>query len=122
MARVALARQQGVTEDLVAEVKNYRESKVLAPHEKAAIHFADVLAGDHLSGGKELFDELREHFTESEIIDLGVRMMAYVGYTRFLAAMEVEDFGGTCPLSDGQADVVGNGRATLRNPELPKKA
>lgn len=27
-----------------------------------------MLAGDHKSGGKELFDELREHFTEAEII------------------------------------------------------
>jgi alkylhydroperoxidase family enzyme len=106
--RVALARQQGVTEELISEVKNYRESKILAPHEKAAIHFADVLAGDHLSGGKELFDELREHFSESEIIDLGVRMMAYVGYTRFLATMEVETFGGTCPLSDQPAEVPGS--------------
>jgi hypothetical protein len=109
-----------VTEDLVAEVKNYRESKILAPHEKAAIHFADVLAGEHLSGGKELFDELREHFTESEIIDLGVRMMAYVGYTRFLATMEVDDFGGTCPLSDRRADKAASGHATPQEPVSPK--
>lgn len=88
-----------MTEELIAEVPNYRESKLLAPHEKAAIRFAEVLAGDHLSASDELFDELREHFTESEIIDLGFRMMTYVGYTRFIAVLGIETFGGPCPLS-----------------------
>lgn len=95
---------------MIAEVKNYRESKMLSPREKAAIHLADVLAGDHMSGGKELFDELREQFTDGEIVDLGVRMMAYVGYTRFLAMMEVDDFGGTCPLSEKPAHTDENGQ------------
>jgi alkylhydroperoxidase family enzyme len=94
-----LARQQGVTEEMIAEIQNYRESKLLAPHEKAAIHFAEVLAGDHLSANKELFDELREHFTEGEIIDLGFRLFAYVGYTRFVAALGIESFGEACTLS-----------------------
>ena len=88
-----------MTEELIAEVPNYRESKLLAPHEKAAIRFAEVLAGDHLSASDELFGELREHFTESEIIDLGFRMMTYVGYTRFIAVLGIENFGGPCPLS-----------------------
>ncbi len=88
-----------MTEELIAEVPNYSESKLLAPHEKAAIRFAEVLAGDHLSASDELFDELREHFTESEIIDLGFRMMTYVGYTRFIAVLGIETFGGPCPLS-----------------------
>jgi alkylhydroperoxidase family enzyme len=76
-----LARQEGVTEEMIADIRNYRESKLLAPHEKAAIHFAEVLAGDHLSANQQLFDELREHFTEPEIIDLGFRLMVYTGYT-----------------------------------------
>lgn len=88
-----------MTEELIAEVPNYRESKLLAPHEKAAIRFAEVLAGDHLSASDELFEELRQHFTESEIIDLGFRMMSYVGYTRFIAVLDIESFGGPCPLS-----------------------
>jgi len=88
-----------LTEELIAEVPNYRESTLLAPHEKAAIRFAEVLAGDHLSASDELFEELRRHFTESEIIDLGFRMMSYVGYTRFIAVLDIESFGGPCPLS-----------------------
>ena len=89
-----------MTEELIAEVPNYRESKLLAPFEKAAIRFAEVLAGDHLSASDELFEELRKHFTESEIIDLGFRMMTYVGYTRFIAVLGIETFGGPCPISE----------------------
>jgi len=84
---------------MIADIRNYRESKLLAPHEKAAIHFAEVLAGDHLSANQELFDELREHFTESEIIDLGFRLMVYTGYTRFVRVLGIEDFGGSCIVS-----------------------
>jgi len=66
--------------------------------EKAAIHFAEVLAGDHRQASQELFDELREHFTEPEILDLGWRIVAFVGYGRFIHALGLE-IGKTCPLS-----------------------
>ena len=73
-ARFALAGQQGVTEELIAEIPQYRESKLLTDREKAAIHYAEILAGDHRSASTELFDELRRYFTEPEILDLGWRI------------------------------------------------
>jgi len=36
------------------------------------------LAGDHTQA---LFDELREHFTEPEIIDLGFHITSFIGLT-----------------------------------------
>jgi alkylhydroperoxidase family enzyme len=93
-----LARQQGLTEDLIREISRYRESALLTPREKAAIHFAEVLAGDHRQASQELFDELREYFTEPEIIDLGWRIVTFVGYGRFIHALGLE-IGKTCPLS-----------------------
>jgi len=93
-----LARQQGLTEDLVAEIPNYRHSAILTAREKAAIRFAEVLAGDHREASQELFDDLRQYFTEAEIIDLGFRITAFVGYGRFVHALGLE-IGKTCPLS-----------------------
>jgi len=93
-----LARQQGLTEELIAEIPHYRDSELLTPGEKAAIHFAEVLAGDHRQASQELFDELRKHFTEPEIIDLGWRIVTFVGYGRFIHALGLE-IGKTCPLS-----------------------
>jgi alkylhydroperoxidase family enzyme len=92
-----LARQQGLTEDLIDEVPNYRSSKILSERDKAAIRLAEVLAGDHREASQELFDELRRHFTEAEIMDLSFRIVAFVGYGRLIHALGLE-IGKACPL------------------------
>jgi len=45
----------------------------------------------------KLFDILREHFTESEIIDLGMRIQTFVGYGRLIRVLDLE-VGKSCPL------------------------
>lgn len=97
-ARFAHAEKRGVSEELIAEIPRYRESKLLTPREKAAIHFAEVLAGDHKQANIALFDELRQHFTEADIMDLGWRIVTFVGYGRFLHVLDL-DIGHVCPLS-----------------------
>ena len=92
-----MARQQGLTEKLIAEIPNYQTSTAFTPREKAAIHYAEILAGDHKQASDELFDELRQYFTEAEIIDLGWRIVTFVGYGRFIHALGLE-IGKTCPL------------------------
>ncbi len=96
-ARLAVAREEGLTEAEIAEIPNYRESALLSPREKAAIQFAEVLAGDHNSATDTLFDELRLHFTEPEIVDLGWRIGTFVGYGRLIKVLGLE-IGQTCPL------------------------
>ena len=71
---------------------------MLTPREKAAIQYAEVLAGDHKQASEALFDELREHFSESEIIDLGFRITAFVGYGRLIHVLGLE-IGQTCPIA-----------------------
>ena len=94
-----MARRQGLTEEHIAELRDFRTSKILTPREKAAVWFAEVLAGDHTQASDELYDELRRYFTEPEIIDLGFRITAFVGYGRFIRALGLER-GGVCPLPD----------------------
>ena len=96
-ARLAVARQEGLTEAEIAEIPNYESSELLSPREKVAIHFAEVLAGDHRRASEALFDELREHFTEPEILDLGWRIVTFIGYGRLIYALGLE-IGQTCPL------------------------
>ncbi len=94
-ARFALARQQGLTEELIAELAHFESSHKLTAQEKAAIRFAEILAGDQAS--QQTFNVLREHFTESEIVDLGFRIVTFVGYGRLIHALGLE-IGKTCPL------------------------
>ena len=70
---------------------------MLTPREKSAIHFAEVLAGDTNAASPALFDELRAHFTEPEIVDLGWRIVTFVGYGRLIKVLGLE-IGLTCPL------------------------
>ena len=105
-----MARQQGLTDEQIAQLRNYREGKLLTPREKAAIWFADVLAGDHTQASNELYDELQQYFTESEIVDLGFRITAFVGYGRLIRALGLEK-GGVCPLPSDTRD-HGHGAAT----------
>ena len=96
-ARFALARQQGLTEELIAELPHFETSTKLTNREKAAIRFADILAGDHRKATQETFDNLRAHFTEGEIVDLGFRIVTFVGYGRLIHALGLE-IGKPCPI------------------------
>lgn len=68
--------------------------------EKAALRLADVIAGDHKKASDELFDDLREHFTEPEIIALGWRISIFVGYGRFCAVLGLDSAGSTCSIAE----------------------
>ncbi len=83
---------------MIHEVANYRTSKLLTGREKAAIHLAEVLAGDHREASQELFDEARRFLTEGEIIDLCLRIVTFVGYGRLIYALGLE-IGRTCPIT-----------------------
>ncbi|MGB1884707.1 MAG: carboxymuconolactone decarboxylase family protein [Gammaproteobacteria bacterium] len=86
-----------MTEEKIAAIGDYRNSELFSGAERAAIHYAEVLAGDHGSADDALFDELREYFTEGEIIDLGMRIQTFVGYGRLIRVLDLE-IGKTCPL------------------------
>src|SRR5262249_46620505 len=55
--------------------------------EKAAIRFATALAADHLSIDKDEIAVLREHFTDEEIVELGMFAVLMVGSGRLAYAL-----------------------------------
>lgn len=95
----ASAKCQGLTEEMVRALPKFRDSELFTPAEKAALKFAEVMAGDHRSVSQELFDELRSHYSERQIMALGWRMAIFVGYGRLVYATGLESVGDLCPLS-----------------------
>ena len=75
---------------------------MFTPAEKSAIRYAEVVAGHHSTADDGLFNELREHFTEGEIIDLGMRIQTFTGYGRLIRVLDLE-VGKTCPLPTASA-------------------
>lgn len=95
-ALYASARDQGLTEEHIRALPNFMDSELFTPAEKAALKFADVIAGNHFSVSKELFDELRQYYTDRQIMALGWRMAIFTGYGRLVYAVGLESVGEAC--------------------------
>lgn len=79
------ALNDGVTEDLVCSLEKPAEADNLTAAEKAAIRFGELMASDHLSIDDGVYDELREHFSEAQIVELGMWSAFCVGFGRLAA-------------------------------------
>ena len=95
----ASARDQGLTDEMIRALPNFRDSDLFTPAEKAAFKFADVIAGNHFSVNQELFDELRQYYSEPQIMALGWRMAIFTGYGRLVYATGLESVGEPCPVN-----------------------
>ena len=87
--RYSEARGDGVDENLVCSLEKPQESTDLTPAERVAVRYADLLATDHLAIGDELYDELREHYSEAQIVELGVWCAMCTGFGRLAATWQM---------------------------------
>lgn len=83
--RYSDAVADGVTEGLVCSLERPQEAENLTLAEKAAIRFGELLATDHLAISDATYAELREHFSEAEIVELGMTVAFFVGFGRLAA-------------------------------------
>lgn len=83
--RYSDAVADGVTEGLVCSLERPQEAENLTAAEKAAIRYGELMATDHLAIDDAMYDQLREHFTESQIVELGMTVAFFVGFGRLAA-------------------------------------
>lgn len=83
--RYSDAVADGVSEDLVCSLERPQEAENLTDAEKAAIRFGELMATDHLAINDATFAELRRHFSEAEIVELGMTCAFFVGFGRLAA-------------------------------------
>ena len=79
---------RGATEELVAKLADY-EASDLPERTKAALRLADRLTGPSPTIDAELHDELKRHFSDDEILDLGMTVTFASGWQRFIEAFGV---------------------------------
>jgi len=65
-------------------------SELFSPRERAALSFAELMATDHLKIDEAVFAELRRHFSDAEIVELGVSTALFVGLGRFNAVVGID--------------------------------
>ncbi|MEN3975897.1 carboxymuconolactone decarboxylase family protein [Emcibacter sp. SYSU 3D8] len=99
--RYTEAANDGVTEDLVCSLERPAEAANLTEAEKAAIDYGERFATNHLSIDDAVYDNLRKHFTEAQIVELGTTVAFFVGFGRLAATWHmVEELPKTFQESD----------------------
>ncbi|AUX68317.1 carboxymuconolactone decarboxylase [Porphyrobacter sp. HT-58-2] len=83
--RYSDAVADGVTEGLVCSLERPQEAENLSAAEKAAIRYGELMATDHLAIDDAVYAELRRHFTEAQIVELGMTAAFFVGFGRLAA-------------------------------------
>ena len=79
---------RGATEDLVAKLADYEHSD-LPERTKTALRLADRLAGDEPTVDPAFYEALRRHFSDDEILDLGMTVTVASGWQRFIEAFGI---------------------------------
>ncbi|HEY7648072.1 MAG TPA: hypothetical protein VID04_03625 [Methylomirabilota bacterium] len=87
--RYAGARQAGLTEVKIAALDDLA-SDLFSPRERAALTFADLMATDHHRIDDAVFAELRRHFSEAEIVELGMSAALFIGFGRLNAVIGID--------------------------------
>jgi AhpD family alkylhydroperoxidase len=79
----------GVTEELVCSLQSPPDAPDLSAAEKAAIAYADQFANQHLSIDDAQFEQLRHHFSEGQLVELGSWVAFCVGFGRLGAVWDM---------------------------------
>jgi AhpD family alkylhydroperoxidase len=85
------ALEDGVTDDLVCSLETPQEAPDLTPAERAALRFADLFATNHLAIDDVIYDDLRQYYTEGELVEIGLNCALDVGIGRLAATWHVTD-------------------------------
>ncbi|MGE3691825.1 MAG: carboxymuconolactone decarboxylase family protein [Novosphingobium sp.] len=89
--RYSTGLEDGLTEDLVCSLEKPYEAPDLTDAEKAALAYADISATNHFAIDATTFAGLREHFTEPEIVELGLYIAYFIGFGRMVAAWDMSE-------------------------------
>jgi AhpD family alkylhydroperoxidase len=86
---------EGLTEEIVVQMVDLDNAPDLSEVEKAALRYGDLYRRDQVDSD-EVFEELRRHFTDEEIIELGVLCSMLDGGGKFAKALEVITWAQAC--------------------------
>ena len=85
------AIEDGLTEDLVCSLEKPMEADNLSDAEKIAIKYGELMATNHLSADDAIYEELKKHFTEKQVVELGMTIAFFVGFGRLAATWHMTE-------------------------------
>jgi AhpD family alkylhydroperoxidase len=98
--RSNVAKAEGLTEDMISDLFDYSGSTRFSPREKAALHYADLFKqGEHAIDKNQVYADLAKHFTDEEIIELGLFCAEVDGVGKFVKSLNVLSWEEACELN-----------------------
>ena len=99
--RSNVAKAEGLTEDMINDLLgNYQASRRFSAREKAALHYADLFKqGEHAIDKDEVYQGLGKHFSDEEIIELGMLCAQTDGVGKFVKSLNVVSWEDACALN-----------------------
>jgi AhpD family alkylhydroperoxidase len=89
--RTPEAVDAGVTEDLLADVANWRTSARFTAAERSALHYTELFCADSTAIDDELLAELATHFDPGEVVDLTLVIGKYLSQGRFMQVLGLDE-------------------------------
>jgi alkylhydroperoxidase family enzyme len=84
------ARANGLSPEKVAAIPHWEVSDLFSPVERAVLAYADALAGDGGRVADGVFDALRDHLSDVQILELTYITSLYVQHAIMARALRVE--------------------------------
>jgi AhpD family alkylhydroperoxidase len=97
--RSNVAKAEGLTESMIGDLFGYAGSQQFSAREKAALRYADLFKqGEHAIDKDEVYAELAKHFSDEEIIELGLFCAEVDGVGKFVKSLNVLSWEEACEL------------------------
>lgn len=81
--------RQGMNEELYNSVQRYHDLPGFTPRERLAAEYAERFAVDHTSVDDDLWNRLRENYSDAELLELTVTIGFCVGLGRAFQVLDV---------------------------------
>jgi AhpD family alkylhydroperoxidase len=98
--RSNVAKAEGLTEAMIEDLFSYENSPHFTPREKAALRYANLFKqGEHAIDKDEVYRDLGKHFSDEEIIELGLLCAQTDGVGKFVKSLNVISWEQACEIN-----------------------
>jgi AhpD family alkylhydroperoxidase len=98
--RSNVAKAEGLTEAMIGDLFDYAGSKQFSARETAALRYAELFKqGEHTIDRDEVYADLAKHFSDEEIIELGLFCAEVDGVGKFVKSLNVLSWEEACELN-----------------------
>lgn len=97
--RSRIAFENGLTEEKLMATVDFETNPLFDERERSALHFASLFKeGDDAIDNDEIYTDLKNHFTEEEIVELGLLCAETDGVGKFARSLRMRTWEEACAI------------------------